>query len=263
MRLPEKITGGPRNLVRWLNQLRTFVRANQILHGGVKGWNGSPAGVTPPTFKSDDGKGGCCGIGNLYCGRTFPSGAAFERESGTTKLVEISQGNYAGLVGEEDADGFYTFEFGSFVWKGNERGVDGVVFEGQGGSEDPATFTLHRLPESLVVTETDGTVRTLNFDTVAGDLRWSDGSNELIWDPFASVPSDTDTPAFVYNFQFYKGNVICDPVGEYVSFGDDVIHIGSTSTTGAAGLEGSGQFNSGGALMGSSNFKVVRLEPTP
>lgn len=47
--LPEKLTKGPSNLVRWLNDMREFVRRGRVLSDGVMGWDDTGDGLLPPS----------------------------------------------------------------------------------------------------------------------------------------------------------------------------------------------------------------------
>lgn len=47
-KLPDKLTNGPPGLVRWLNDIREFVRRGRVLSDGVLGWTDTGDGLVPP-----------------------------------------------------------------------------------------------------------------------------------------------------------------------------------------------------------------------
>ena len=260
MKLPEVITRGPRNLRRWLNDLRLFVKANRILHEGAPGWNASPEGITPPPWTPPGAEGdkSCCGIGSLYCSTEL--NAAFVRPEGAADFVEVSETQWAGMILTEGKDGVWTGINGNQEWRGSAPGIEGVTFNATAGTPSVEAFTLKPLPETLSASSGAQEER-LSLVIGQGRLEYQGDTWVLFWDPWGSQTGSEDGEWNLANLWLREGGA-CNPVGEYKDFGDGLAHVGAAGAVG--GEKDHVQFQGADrTLEGSSAFKIVRLEPTP
>lgn len=186
-KLPDKLSKGPKNLVRWLNEMREFVRRGRVLADGAMGWDDTGDGLLPPgppAPAADPGAPRCCSDA-LWVSDDLD--AIFESNSGSgfgfislEKTLVLYASQYKWYIQIQGGAIYYRSEGASLTTKFVKTAAAPV-------DEDdyPPSIYILEAPAILDVTDSATTTTVIFLRGSSVNPRWNEingGSTNLISD---------------------------------------------------------------------------------